>query len=173
MCADCDFKEWGVMPYSQHPKLIRCQTMYVLLKLFFLQARCAPQCLGIKVKKLKKKKSQVHEKRSLLWNSYLQSRPYVTVYIEVLPTNLPQNHMDSLVRIQTQASTPDLRNQSLWEQSLGICIFNRPSRRFFYRLIHENHCIYLAIFGVGLAYYCCYCFSSDEKPSIHSFSKHF
>ena len=36
MCADCDYKEWGAMPYSQQPKLIRCQTMYVLLKWFFL-----------------------------------------------------------------------------------------------------------------------------------------
>ena len=54
MCADCDYKEWGAMPYSQQPKLIRCQTMYVLLKWFFLQA-CRTQCFGIKVKKPKKK----------------------------------------------------------------------------------------------------------------------
>ena len=77
MCADGDEKGWGVMPYFQQPnKLIRCQTMYVLLKWFFLQA-CCTQCFGIEVKKLKKKinkkklkkNSQVREKKGLLWHS--------------------------------------------------------------------------------------------------------
>lgn len=36
MCAHCDYREWSVMPYSKLPRLLRCQTMYVLLSWVFL-----------------------------------------------------------------------------------------------------------------------------------------
>lgn len=36
MYAHCDYREWNVMPYSQQPKPIRCQTAYVLLKWSFI-----------------------------------------------------------------------------------------------------------------------------------------
>lgn len=36
MCADCDYKEWGAMPYSQQPKLIRCQTVCIVKVVLFI-----------------------------------------------------------------------------------------------------------------------------------------
>lgn len=77
---------------------------------------------------------------------------YISLRIKLLATSLPQNHMNSLTRIQTQGSTAGLLNQSSCGQRLGICILNQLSRRSFYKLIYENRCIYFAIFvpGFGL-----------------------
>lgn len=92
----------------------------------------------------------------------MYSRFCITVY-KVLPTNLPQNHVGRLIRIQT----PNLLNHSLWGQALGISILNPLSRRFFHKLKYENHCIYFAIFGLSLNYefdyYCLYCLVVTEN----------
>lgn len=46
----------------------------------------------------------------------------MSLFIKVFPTNLPQNHVDSLIRIQSQGSTADLLSQPPPGQSLGICV---------------------------------------------------
>ena len=49
---------------------------------------------------------------------------YMALYIKLLPASLLQNHMDSLVRMQTQGLAAGLLNQSPCEQNLETCIFN-------------------------------------------------
>ena len=56
----------------------------------------------------------------------------------VSPTGLLENHMGSLVRMQTQGLAAGLLNQSPCEQNLEICIFNWLSRPFFYQLVYEK-----------------------------------
>ena len=63
---------------------------------------------------------------------------YMSLYIKVSPTSLLDNHMGSLVRMQTQGLAAGLLNQSPCEQNLEICIFNWLSRRFFYQLVYEK-----------------------------------
>ena len=109
-------------------------------------------------------------KKGVCFGIHICKAGSMSLCIKVLPTHLPQNHMDSLIRIQTQSSIPDLLNQSLWGQNLGMCIFNQLSRRFFYKLTHENHCISLAIFVLGLAYgFGYYCFIVLVVTKTHLF----
>ena len=63
---------------------------------------------------------------------------YMSLYIKVSPTSRLDNHMGSLVRMQTQGLAAGLLNQSPCEQNLEICIFNWLSRRFFYQLVYEK-----------------------------------
>ena len=49
---------------------------------------------------------------------------YMSLYIKLSPTSLLQNHMGSLVRMQTQGLAAGLLNQSPCEQNLEIYIFN-------------------------------------------------
>ena len=49
---------------------------------------------------------------------------YMALYIKLSPASLLQNHMGSLVRMQTQGLAAGLLNQSPCEQNLETCIFN-------------------------------------------------
>lgn len=68
-------------------------------------------------------------KKESCFGMYICKAGSVLLCIKLLPkapTDLPQNHMSHTVSLGGR----------VW--SLEICIFNRLSSRFLYKLIHEN-----------------------------------
>lgn len=148
-CANCDCQARGAMPHPQRPGLMRCQTVRIVKAVLFIGLLCSA---------LRRSSRETLKESPGTWEKALCH------CVSVSPVNLPESHMDSLIRIRTQGST-----QTSWTnlcgQSLGICIFNRLSPKFLYKQVYENYYIYFTIFVLNFTdkfgCYCSYCVSSD------------